>query len=80
MPTQRDIEAMVTGLDERLRENPRDLEGWFRLVRSYVVLGRTDDAKDAVRRASEALGKESEEAKRLAEFSATLGISALDKE
>ena len=74
------IEAMVTGLDERLRENPRDLEGWFRLVRSYVVLGRTDDAKDAVRRASEALGKESEEAKRLAEFSATLGISALDKE
>ena len=29
------IEAMVAGLDEKLRENPHDLEGWPRLIRSY---------------------------------------------
>jgi len=74
------IETMVDGLDERLRENPQDLEGWFRLVRSYVVLGRADDARDAVRRATEALGEESEGARRLAEFSGTLGISTGDRE
>lgn len=72
------IETMVTGLDERLRQNPQDLEGWFRLVRSYVVLGRVDEARDAVRRATTALGKETEEARRLAEFSGTLGISTVD--
>ena len=36
------IETMVAGLDEKLRQNPHDPEGWTRLVRSYVVLGKTD--------------------------------------
>jgi cytochrome c-type biogenesis protein CcmH len=72
------IETMVAGLDEKLRKDPQDLEGWFRLVRSYVVLGRASDARDAVRRATEALGKDSDAAKRLAAFSGTLGISTVD--
>jgi len=72
------IETMVAGLDEKLRKDPGDLEGWFRLIRSYVVLGRAEDARDAVKRATEALGKDSEEAKRLAAFSGTLGISQVD--
>jgi cytochrome c-type biogenesis protein CcmH len=38
------INAMVFGLAERLKENPDDLEGWLRLMRAYVVLGRRDDA------------------------------------
>ncbi len=36
------IETMVAGLDEKLRQNPRDWEGWSKLVRSYVVLGKAD--------------------------------------
>ena len=36
------IETMVARLDEKLKENPLDPEGWQRLVRSYVVLGKTD--------------------------------------
>ena len=40
------IETMVASLDEKLRQNPRDLEGWTRLVRSYHVLGRADAARD----------------------------------
>ena len=72
------IENMVASLDQKLRKNPHDLEGWFRLVRSYVVLGRTQEARDAVRRATEALGEKSEAAGKLAAFSGALGISAVD--
>src|SRR5690606_1100292 len=44
------IGDMVEGLDRRLRENPQDPEGWQRLVRSYVVLDRAQDAADALTR------------------------------
>jgi cytochrome c-type biogenesis protein CcmH len=45
------IEGMVSGLAERLQANPDDVEGWLRLIRSYVVLGRTDAAAEAARAA-----------------------------
>lgn len=68
------IETMVAGLDERLRQNPRDLEGWTRLVRSYQVLGRTDAARDALARGMAAFGEQSAEAKQLADLSNALGL------
>jgi cytochrome c-type biogenesis protein CcmH len=70
------IEQMVAGLDERLRQNPRDLEGWQRLVRSYQVLGKPDDARNALKRGMVALGQDSAEGKQLAAFSDTLGLTA----
>jgi cytochrome c-type biogenesis protein CcmH len=42
---------MVGRLEKRLKENPADLEGWLRLGRSYVVLGRLEDARIAYERA-----------------------------
>ena len=36
------IESMVTQLAERLQENPNDLAGWTRLVRSDTILGKQD--------------------------------------
>jgi cytochrome c-type biogenesis protein CcmH len=45
------IEGMVSGLAERLESEPNDVEGWLRLIRSYVVLGRATDAADAARAA-----------------------------
>ena len=51
------IETMVARLDERLKENPQDAEGWQRLVRSYQVLGKTDAARDALARGVAALGE-----------------------
>lgn len=72
------IETMVAGLDERLRQNPRDEEGWTRLVRSYVVLGKADQARDAAKRAIEAFGAASEEGKRIAAFSGSLGITVTE--
>jgi cytochrome c-type biogenesis protein CcmH len=41
------IRGMVEGLAERLRQNPDDVEGWQRLVRSYQVLGDTERAREA---------------------------------
>ena len=42
------IEGMVAQLAERLEGAPDDPEGWARLVRSYMVLGRDQDAKAAL--------------------------------
>jgi cytochrome c-type biogenesis protein CcmH len=69
------IETMVVQLDERLKENPRDLEGWRRLMRSYVVLGRTDAAADALSRGVAAFGAQSAEANELQAFAASLGLA-----
>jgi cytochrome c-type biogenesis protein CcmH len=42
---------MVARLENRLKENPGDAEGWSRLGRAYVVLGRSADAQNAYERA-----------------------------
>ena len=68
------IEAMVARLDEKLRANPRDAEGWRRLVRSYQVLGKPADARSALRRGIAALGPDSEEARHLEAFAVSLGL------
>lgn len=49
------IEGMVASLAARLAESPDDPEGWARLVRSYMVLGRPADAQDALARAQSVL-------------------------
>jgi cytochrome c-type biogenesis protein CcmH len=49
------IEGMVAQLAERLEAEPDDAEGWARLVRSYMVLGRRDDARAALDEARSAL-------------------------
>ena len=41
------IEGMVQKQADSLRVNPNDLDGWLRLMRSYVVLNNTDKAKIA---------------------------------
>ncbi|PSJ53703.1 c-type cytochrome biogenesis protein CcmI [Kumtagia ephedrae] len=72
------IEQMVAGLDQKLRENPRDPEGWMRLVRSYAMLGRTDAARDALARGLEALDGDSEDGRRLLALAASLGLPATE--
>ena len=46
------IAAMVKGLEQRLADNPRDLEGWLMLGRSKAVLGDDKAAVDAYRKAA----------------------------
>jgi cytochrome c-type biogenesis protein CcmH len=69
------IATMVARLDEKLKQNPLDAEGWQRLVRSYVVLGKTDEARDALARGVAALGAASEKAAGLKAFAAALGLT-----
>lgn len=72
------VETMVASLDQRLRQNPRDPEGWTRLIRSYVVLGRRDDARDALIRAQAALIPGSEDAIVVTRAAGEIGISATE--
>lgn len=72
------IDTMVAGLDEKLRQNPRDTEGWMRLIRSYVVLGKTDQAREALHRGIAVFGADSEEAKKFTAFAASLGLTATE--
>ena len=66
-PADRDkfINQMVEGLAVRLKENGKDLEGWMRLLRSYMVLGRRDEAVAAL---SSARGQFTGDEKSLAEL------------
>jgi cytochrome c-type biogenesis protein CcmH len=45
------INQMVSGLAERLKQDGSDLNGWLMLVRAYTVLGRKDDAQAALQQA-----------------------------
>jgi cytochrome c-type biogenesis protein CcmH len=49
------ISGMVDQLAAKLQADPADAEGWARLIQSYMVLGRKDDATAALARARTAL-------------------------
>jgi cytochrome c-type biogenesis protein CcmH len=72
------INTMVAGLDKKLRQNPRDVEGWMQLIRSYVVLGKPDQARDALSRGIAVFGADSGEAGKFTAFAATLGLTATE--
>ncbi|URQ74164.1 MAG: c-type cytochrome biogenesis protein CcmI [Candidatus Ochrobactrum gambitense] len=68
------IEGMVQRLDESLRQNSGDVEGWKRLVRSYMILQRRDAALDALNRGMTALAEE--QRTELRSFASGLGLEA----
>jgi cytochrome c-type biogenesis protein CcmH len=42
------IDGMVSRLETRLRDNPNDLDGWLKLIRSHRVMGQNDRAARAL--------------------------------
>lgn len=50
-PSQQDqmVQGMVERLAARLKANPRDADGWIQLMRSRMVLGQKEHAKDALK-------------------------------
>lgn len=48
------IRSMVERLAERMKQNPKDVDGWLRLARAYDVLGEHAKALEAYRSASAA--------------------------
>src|SRR5262245_25548552 len=59
------IEGMVNRLSERLHRAGADVDGWLRLVRSYMVLGEPDKARAAVVDARRALAGDAVKLRRL---------------
>jgi cytochrome c-type biogenesis protein CcmH len=48
---QQMAQGMVERLAARLRQNPRDANGWMMLMRSYMVQQQPDRAREALRSA-----------------------------
>jgi cytochrome c-type biogenesis protein CcmH len=77
-PADRDkmINQMVDGLAARLKENGKDLDGWMRLVRSYVVLGRREEATTALASARGAFAGDDKSLAELNVLAETLGLGS----
>jgi cytochrome c-type biogenesis protein CcmH len=68
------IEGMVNGLAERLKQNPRDRDGWERLMRARMVLGQADQAAAAYRDADRAFRGSPSDQQALREAARQLGV------
>jgi cytochrome c-type biogenesis protein CcmH len=71
-----DIAAMVSSLAARLKDNPKDLDGWKRLLRAYAVLGDTAKANEALKSACTAFANDPSALKALDESARDNGIAA----
>ena len=70
------IRNMVAGLDEKLKADPNNFDGWMRLVRSYVMLKDPVKAQDALVRALTAFPASSEQGKAILAQATELGLKA----
>ena len=68
------VRGMVERLAERLGRDGSDVEGWLRLVRSYMVLGEPDKARAAAGDAKRALADDPGKLKRLHDLVKDLGL------
>ena len=68
------IRGMVQKLSDQLHKDGSDLDGWLKLVRSYMVLGEKDKALAAAGDARHALASDPEKLRRIDELVKGLGI------
>jgi cytochrome c-type biogenesis protein CcmH len=54
------VEEMVASLARRMQSNPDDAQGWVMLGRSYMVMNRYADARDAYEKAYKLVGDQPE--------------------
>lgn len=79
-PSEQDqmVRGMVDGLAARLRANPKDADGWIRLMRARMVLGENDAARGALRSGLAAFQGDKATSDRLREAARTLGVPSGD--
>jgi cytochrome c-type biogenesis protein CcmH len=70
------IRAMVDGLADRLERAPRDEEGWTRLMRARVVLGETEVAATAFRKALDIFKDDTSASVRIKAAATEFGLKA----
>ena len=68
------IHAMVDRLAGELKANPRNIEGWERLIRARMVLGETAAATAAYREAMIAFADAPDEKAKLRESAHSSGV------
>ncbi|WFU02863.1 c-type cytochrome biogenesis protein CcmI [Rhizobium sp. CB3171] len=71
---QQMIRGMVESLDAKLKDDPRNFEGWMRLIRSYAVLKDKDRAVDALKRSLKTFPADGGEGKQLLALAKELGL------
>lgn len=69
------ISGMVASLSERLKAEPNNIEGWLRLVRSYRVLGREQEARDALVTGLKTFPPETGDGQRLVSLAREIGLA-----
>jgi cytochrome c-type biogenesis protein CcmH len=68
------IRGMVARLDARLHQDGSDVDGWIKLVRSYLVLGEPDKARATLTDARNALKADADKLRRLDAGARSLGV------
>jgi len=71
---QQMIQGMVSGLAERLKQNPKDRAGWERLMRARMVLGQTQQAAADYRDAARAFAGSPADQQALRATASQLGV------
>ncbi len=75
---QTDRQAMIHGMVDKLagelKQNPRNADGWVRLMRARMVLGETDNAVTALKDAIKAFADSSKQQSALRDQARALGI------
>jgi len=69
------IRGMVDGLANRLEQQPRDAEGWIKLIRSRIVLGDTELANKSLERALTIFREDEPERTRIVDAARQLGLN-----
>jgi len=70
------IEGMVESLAEKLKTEPKNFEGWMRIIRSYSVLGDKDKAADALKQGLAVFPADGSQGKQLLALAGELGLKA----
>jgi cytochrome c-type biogenesis protein CcmH len=70
------IEGMVASLAEKLKDDPKNFDGWMRIIRSYSVLGQKAKAAEALKQGLVAFPAEGEQGKQLLALASELGLTA----
>jgi cytochrome c-type biogenesis protein CcmH len=75
-PGQQDemVQGMVTRLADRLKANPKDADGWIRLMRARMVLGETGKATEALSSGRAAFPGDAATQGRLTQAAQELGV------
>ena len=70
------IDGMIDGLANRLAANPKDFQGWLRLIRAYAVRGQTDEALSALATARKTFQAAPFPMRKLAALAGEVGLAA----